>query len=220
MKESRRGFLKAFPRRALVVSSVIGALGSAGCERSNNVINSTNIQNAKIESSLAESAVHGFALAGLNYTSTRLGVILGVPIGNAYAVKEMQDRHMSIEEELTTVAAAVTLSPAIEEWLFRLYPSRMFAAQDTTDRWDVGAVSSLAYALFHNLNISRAITKKEPPILTDRIPLPQLVSGMFLWQKFRQHERVNNQGFIHSTVMHAASNLGVYLIHKTVQALS
>jgi hypothetical protein len=168
MRESRRSFLRRFPARALGISTIVGSLASTGCDRANAIVDPTNIKNAQLEPSLISSIAEGAALGIFNNVTMRLARKLGLPIGNAYAVKTM-DKKMSASEEAAAVAGAVTVGPAIEEWLFRLYPSRMWVGQDQSTRWDVGAVSSLAYALFHNLNVTRFFTHREPPILTDRL---------------------------------------------------
>lgn len=83
------------------------------------------------------------------------------------------------------------LSPALEEMIFRLIPSLIFARNTDGYQWKVGVPTSIFFAILHTDHL--------------RFPLHEFLFGLFSWHLMRK------KGFVHAYFAHALNNTSAVL---------
>jgi hypothetical protein len=92
------------------------------------------------------------------------------------------------------------LIPVVEEMLFRLLPSSLFAEEKPPQvklHWEVGIASTLVFGMVHNFS------KQRPDAITihlKSLPLEQLIMGSYCWYAQRKG------GFFHAAGAHVLYN--------------
>jgi membrane protease YdiL (CAAX protease family) len=140
-------------------------------------------------------------VAGSQIALTTAADSQGVSTGSASA-----DKIMNMVQNSLPLALALGVAAAVlEEFFFRALPgwtSRHFGGQSWAKGarfWILGAVTSTAFALSHNIGAAS---------VTEVIPVPQLALGLFFWNVY------GNYGYKGAMLTHAGINAAIMSAYK------
>ena len=107
-------------------------------------------------------------------------------VGNAGMTKAVTENYL--RNPVMMWIDVTVLAPLIEEFLFRLIPSKVFGSG-----WTPGLISSVVFAAGHNFvpNEGFSLTK---------IPINQFIGGMFCWYLMKE------KGIDHALLAHSVNN--------------
>jgi hypothetical protein len=99
---------------------------------------------------------------------------------------------------LNTLAMVGFILPLGEEVIFRLGPSGRIPKSDKGMRWDIGAVTTVAFSALHLIGFGKDGELK----MGRKIPITQFISGLYRWWLTRNPDR----GGSHAILSHCMNN--------------
>lgn len=147
--------------------------------------------------SLSDTATQTLLYTLSEFVSAPIVRALRIPIGNSGISEKVLREFM--EKPLYKLLLDVGVeTPLLEEAIFRALPQLLVKNKTREDLWNVGIPTSVLFALVHNMKHDEE--GNEIVFATDRIPLYQFISGLFLWKLMRE------RGLPHSILAHGVNN--------------
>lgn len=213
---SRRQFIKvaATTGGALLLSQFVGTDQKEAHAQSQTLTNhqpvepSTTIQQStNQEPSLLGTAAEAAIFTAGNSVVHTVVETIGLPITRRSEKNKQQIR----EKPAQALVEAVAIAPPIEEAICRLVPNLLLNDNSSSNRWEVGIPTSLAFAYLHNFQDNEKPGKYK--FISDKFPLSQFLAGGYFWRTIRQRD------YKHAVVAHATVNAVIIFTRRLLYEL-
>jgi len=154
------------------------------------------------EPSLLNTAKETAIFTAGNATLHTVAEAIGLPITKG----SQKNKQMVREKPAQLLAEAVVVVPPIEEALCRLVPNLLLNDSSSSNRWEVGILTSLAFAYLHNFQDNERPNKYK--FIWDKFPLSAFLAGGYFWRTIRQ------RGYEHAVVAHATGNAAIIFTRR------